>query len=222
LYVTVHRCELTALLEQHGVTVARRRCRMSWKTLAGVGLLGFALGAMPVAGPGVGAEEQRPEEEIQAQSAEQVNPAAGFFSYAGGPVRAKRARTQTAATSLAESATWVSLAGGNLSYTVPSGTTDLFNIAFSTEGRLFRGGGDDYVRILHTINGVLQPPVEPYDGGQAFFSADGYATHKGNWVRRVGGGTHVLQVQFWIFDGAPAEVLSAWIDDWTFELVVYD
>ena len=45
---------------------------------------------------------------------------------------------------------------------------------------------------------------------------------QGNWVKQVQGGVHTLVVQFWIFDGAPAEAVTAWIDDWTFELVVYD
>jgi hypothetical protein len=42
------------------------------------------------------------------------------------------------------------------------------------------------------------------------------------WSKRMGAGVHNLQVQFWIFDGAPAEVLTAIMDDWTFELIVYD
>ena len=148
---------------------------------------------------------------------------AGFFAYSGGPAKAKRARTQTAATTIGESAGWVNLPGATLSYTLPAGTTDLFNVAFSAECRLFGGGGDDYVRIriVDTVGGV-STFLEPYDAGQAFCSADSYATYKGNWVKRVGAGTHTLQVQFWIFDGAPAEVLSARIDDWTFETVVYD
>jgi hypothetical protein len=191
---------------------------MREKTLAGVGLLVFALGAIPVAGPGAGAEGQPPEE-AQAQRGDQVEPAAGFFMFEGGPVRAKRAITQTAATTIAESATWVTLPAANLTYVVPAGVSHLFNIAFSAECRLFNGGGDDYVRIRILDNGV---PVEPYDGTQAFFSANGNATHKGNWVARAAEGAHSLRVQFWIFDGAPAEVLEARIGDWTFELVVYD
>ena len=147
-----------------------------------------------------------------------------LFSYSGGFVRAKRARTQDSPTTITESVaptTWKNLTSATLSYTVPTGTTDLFNVAFSAECRLFSGGGDDYLRIRILDNGV---PMEPNDNTspQAFCSADGYATHKGNWVRRVSSGVHTLQVQFWIFDGAPAEVVSAWIDDWTFELVVYD
>jgi hypothetical protein len=160
----------------------------------------------------------------QAQDPQEVvSPQAGFFAYSGGPVRGKVARTQTTSFTLAESATWVSLPGASLVWTVPTGTTDLFNVAFSAECRVFNGGADDYVRIriADTVAGVTTF-LEPYDGAQAFCSADAYATHKGNWVKRVQSGTHTLQVQLWIFDGAPAEVVSAWIDDWTFEDVVYD
>jgi hypothetical protein len=161
---------------------------------------------------------------IPAQQSEQaVEPQAGFFGYTGGPVRGKIARTQTASWTLAETATWTSLPGASIPYTVPTGATDLVNIAFSAECRVFNGGGDDYVRIrIIDVVGGVATPVEPDDGAQAFCSADGYATHKGNWVKRIGAGAHVFIVQFWTFDGAPAEVVSAWIDDWTFEVVVYD
>ena len=150
-------------------------------------------------------------------------PAAGYFGYTGGPVRGKMARTQTAATNLAESATWVPLAGATLPVNVPAGTTDLANVSFSAECRLFNGGADDYVRIrVVDIVGGVATPLEPYDAGQAFCSADAYATHTGTWAKRLSAGAHTLQVQLWIFDGAPAEVLTAWIDDWTFEAVIYD
>jgi hypothetical protein len=145
---------------------------------------------------------------------------AGFFSYVGGMAKAKRARTQTAAQVIPETPTWVNLNGATLSYVVPINTTDLFNVAFSAECRLVGSvPPGDYVRIRVLDNGV---PMEPYDGFQAFCSADGYATHAGNWVRRVGAGNHILQVQFWILDGAPVGVLQAIIDDWTFEVVVYE
>jgi len=145
---------------------------------------------------------------------------AGFFAYSGGAAKAKRARTQTTGQIINESLGWVNLNGATLSYTVPALTTDLFNVAFSAECRLINGvPPGDYVRIRILDNGV---PMEPYDGFQAFFSANGYATHKGNWIRRAAGGTHTMQVQFWIVDGLPLGVLQASIDDWTFELVVYE
>jgi hypothetical protein len=193
-----------------------RRCGMKWKTHAGVGFLALALAAIPFGDPTVGAAGQ----DQQVQSGEVG--AATLFAYSGGFVRGKLARTQDAPQTFGETApAWVNVAGATLTRVVASGTSDLFNVAFSAEGRLFRGGGDDWVAIRVLDNGI---PLEPYDttSEQAFFSADGYATHKGNWVRRVGGGTHTLQVQVRIFDGAPLEVLSGWIDDWTFELVIYD
>ena len=148
-----------------------------------------------------------------------VDTELGFFSYSGGAVRAKIAKTQTTSTTFPEAVTWASLPLGTLSFAVPLGTTALFNVAFSAECRLIGSvPPNDLVRIRILDNGV---PMEPYDGNQAFCSANGYATHKGNWVKRVQGGPHTLQVQFWILDGVPLGVLGAWIDDWTFELVVY-
>jgi len=157
------------------------------------------------------------------QSNVETDPASGYFFYAGGPVRGKRARTQTDSWTLQESSRWVTLPGSQLTWVVPAGSTELFNVAFSAECRLFNGGADDWLRIrIIDVTGGVATPLEPYDGQQAFCSADSYATHKGNWVRRAGAGTHTLYVQFWILDGGAAEALSAWIDDWTFELVVYD
>lgn len=177
----------------------------------------FVLGLLFILPMDVPAEED-PAEAVQAEA--DIQPQAGFFSYSGGPVRGKRARTQTTATTIRESATWVTLPGATLSWRVPAGTTDLFNVAFSAECRLINSVvPNDWVRIRILDNGV---PMEPYDGQQAFCSANGYATHKGNWVRRVAAGVHTLVVQFWIFDGVPLGALSAVIDDWTFELVVYN
>lgn len=154
---------------------------------------------------------------------EAATPTAGSFEWKGGPVRGKVARTQTTATKIPESHGWVTLSGASLKWNVPttSNDGDLFNVAFSAECRLFNGGADDYlrIRIMDLVTGVA---LEPFDGEQAFCNADAYATHKGNWVRRVRPGDHNLVVQFMIFDGAPAEALTAIIDDWTFELVVYD
>ena len=136
-------------------------------------------------------------------------------------MRGKVARTQTAPTKIPETgAAWFSLPNATLNVPVPPNTNDLFNVAFSTECRLVGGGADDYIRIRILLDGAVL--LEPYDGDQAFCNADAYATHKGNWVRRVGAGNHTLQVQFQIFDGAPAEALTGLIDDWTFEVVIYD
>jgi hypothetical protein len=161
---------------------------------------------------------------VQAQQAQTPNEPtgdAGFFIQSGGAVKRKLAKTQTAASIVPETPTWWNLPGGNLAYTVPAGTSDLFNVSFTAECRVFNGGGDDYlrIRILDTTTGI---PLEPYDGAQAFCSADGYATYTGVWSKRMTGGVHNLQVQFWLFDGGGLEALSAWIDDWTFELIVYE
>jgi hypothetical protein len=151
---------------------------------------------------------------------QEVEPQAGVYTYSGGYVIGKRAKTQTTAYTFGESGSWLYLPGGSISWTVPTGTSDLFNVAFSAECRLIGGVlPNDRIRIRVLDNGV---PLEPYDGQQAFCSADGYATYKGNWVKRAAYGYHTLRVQFWIWDGLPYGNLSGYIDDWTLELVVYD
>ena len=132
------------------------------------------------------------------------------FVYSGGAAKAKRAITQTTATTLTLDGVWVTLPLSTISYIVPTGFTELFNVAFSAE---CRKTGGDYLRIRILDGGVA---MQPYDGFQVFCSATTFATHKGNWVRRVGAGVHNLTVQFYQGIG------SATIDDWTFELVVYN
>jgi hypothetical protein len=150
---------------------------------------------------------------VHAQQPENPSPDAGFFGYAGGAAKAKRARTQTAPTTFAPlpAPAWVNLPGATLSFAVPATQTELFNVAFSSECQKL-AGGPLLIRVL--INGV---PMEPYDGFQAFCSIPNPATHSGLWVRRVGPGNYTLQVQFFNTGGGPGI-----IDDWTFELVVYE
>ena len=153
-------------------------------------------------------------------------PQAGFFALVGGPVRAKLARTQTTPSVLAEGAIWRNLPGAVLSRFVPVGTTDLFNIAFSSECSVRSLGNGDTarIRIAHFINGVAAAPVEPNDGDQRFCSSvNPVATHAGLWAKRVGGGNHTLQVQIMTVDFVPNNgAITSVFDDWTFELVVYD
>jgi hypothetical protein len=201
---------------------------MRWRIGA---LIGAAAALVLVTTPRIGSADG------QAVAAEQVTAdqtavtegdvvaQAGFFALSGGPVRAKLVRTQTTASALAEGA-WRSLPGATLTRVVAAGTTDLFNVAFSAECSVRSLGNGDTarIRVAHFVNGVQFAPVEPYDADQRFCSAvNPVATHKGNWARRVGAGTHALVLQIMPVDFAPDNgIISAVIDDWTFELVVYD
>jgi hypothetical protein len=108
---------------------------------------------------------------------------------------------------------------------VPAGTRELFNVAFSAECQVRSLGAGDTarIRIAHFVNGVLVAPLEPYDGDQRFCSSvNPLATHKGNWARLVGPGTHVIRVEIMPVDFIPGNgAITAVIDDWTFELVAY-
>lgn len=156
-----------------------------------------------------------------AQGAAVAAPQAGVNTFRGGPAVGKVARTSTLPTLFGETAGWVTLPG-SLTWSVPVGSTQLFNVAFSAECQVLDGDDEDYMRIrIVDVVGGVGTPMEPYDGFQAFCSDEGFATHKGNWVRRVQGGVHTLIVQVWLQDNAPADVLTGRIDDTTFELVIY-
>lgn len=165
-----------------------------------------------------------PGQESGETSVENPDPNAGFFAYSGGEVRAKRARTRTTGQIFAVNAQWRDLAGATLSYTIPSGTRDLFNVAFSAECRLNNALGNDYVaiRIADTYQGNTTF-LEPNDNAVVFCSADKWALQKGNWVKIAGAGLHSLQVQFRVTNAFPfVPAPNASIDDWAFELVVYN
>jgi hypothetical protein len=154
----------------------------------------------------------------RAQQPENAAANAGFFAYSGGAAKAKRARTRTFPTGFQMAAGYTALPLATLTYVVPDNQSELFNVAFSAECAK-TGGGPMYIAIFHSINGVAQPPLEPFDGAQDFCSGPNPATHAGLWVRRVGEGTHVLQVMF--LNPGPAGSVGT-VDDWTFELVVYE
>lgn len=150
----------------------------------------------------------------EAPAPEDPSADAGYFFYQGGTVRAKRARTYTSPTTFSALNVWRRAAGATLTYVVPAGQSDLFNVSFSAECQKL-GGGQLRIRIRHTV-GIVTNFLEPYDGAQAFCSSATPATYKGNWARRVGAGTHTLAVEFLNTGFGPGI-----IDDYTFELVVY-
>ena len=142
--------------------------------------------------------------------------------FSGGVAKAIIAKTQTASQILSESASWATVSGASLTYVVPAGSSDIVNVAFSAECRIPGGASEDYllIRVMDTVNGA-STPFDPSEA-RAFCSVDSNATHTGNWVKIAGPGTHTLQVQVRIFDGPPANILQAWLDDWTLQLVVYE
>jgi hypothetical protein len=147
---------------------------------------------------------------------------AGFHSISGTTVKRKVVRTQTVGSTITKGG-WKRLNLATLSHTVPLNTTDLFNVTFSAECQLNNNSANDYVRIR--VVDSAAGPMEPYDGNQVFCSADKPATHTGTWARRLGPGVHTLHVELWVVDNLPLNVfpaLTATIDDWTFELVLYN
>jgi hypothetical protein len=151
--------------------------------------------------------------------AQDQGPAPAALSiFSGGAVEGKMARTQTTPQLFPITAGFVNVTGATLTRFVPALDSDLFNVSFSAVCRR-SFGGSLLIRVLD--NGV---PMQPYDGGQVFcFStavAPTAATYKGNWVRRSSGAifgmNHTLQVQVRNTAG------GASLDDWTFELVVYN
>lgn len=155
------------------------------------------------------------EQSLSAEPAAQEDAdIAAYLAYSGGVVRGKRARTETLAVNIGFPGTWRTLPNATLQYFVGAGTTELFNASLSAECTKF-GGGHARIRVLD--NGVA---MQPYDGARVFCSSSLPATYTANWTRRppasLFGVWHTLTVQFLNTAG------SVTIDDWNFELVVYD
>jgi hypothetical protein len=140
----------------------------------------------------------------------------GQFLLQGGPLQGIVARTQTNASRIQKSITWVFLPGASVSWTVPPGQSALFNVSFSTECSTSAAEGTDWVRVRVLDNGN---PIEPYDGFQDFCSFPG--TYTGRWAKRVPAGSHTIQVQFFYVDSPPTGNTYARIDDWKLKLQVY-
>jgi hypothetical protein len=197
---------------------------MKWTRYASVAAAATAIGVLSLTAPRAMQVSQEPAGAAQI-TAGAVEAQDGLFALSGGPVLAKLARTGTSLNALTEG-TWRGVGGAIITRVVPAGTSDLFNIAFSAECQVRSLGVGDTarIRIAHFVNGVQVASIEPDDGDQRFCSATSpVATHKGNWAQRVGPGSHVVQVQIMPVDfGVDNGVIVATIDDWTFELVVYD
>jgi hypothetical protein len=175
--------------------------------------------ALAVIAPPVHSQEAGQEAQVVGDAEQVVEPNAGFFAFAGGFVRGKLVRTQTAATALTEGAIWRPLLGAVLQRIVPAGTTDMFNVTFSGECQVRSLGSGDTarIRIAHFVNGVQIAPMEPYDGDRRFCSSiNPVATHSAQWTRRVGPGAHTVRVEIMTVDFFPDNgVITSVFDDWT-------
>src|SRR4051812_12279009 len=130
----------------------------------------------------------------------------------GGRAKAQVALTQANKVELDTLGDWVSLPGAHHWQWVDADTADTFSVTFSAECTK-DGGGSLRLRILD--NGE---PLEPRSGiSHVFCQSPSGATHMGKWVRKTkSSGWHLLEVETYLTSG------TAVIDDWTFEVVVYE
>jgi hypothetical protein len=186
---------------------------MRFTRYVGVSALALAIVALTPVSRSTTVAAQEPEQAAAVATAD-VGPASGFFPFSGGAVKGMRARTQTTPSSIASPGAWVSLPGAILTWTVPSGIRDTFDVSFTAECTKTLGGSAR-IRLIDTVSGVITR-YEPNDNGRTFCSSSSTASYHADWVDRVGAGTHNLQVQF----NNTAGVVT--IDDWKMRLVVYN
>jgi hypothetical protein len=205
--------------------------KMKVVTVVSSAALLLTLVSLPVSSQDSSDQVERPE-------AEDVTR----FTYSGSNLEGIRKVSQDApqtTTSLA----YINLSGASTSWFVPVFDSDLLNVGFSGECRLFSAtlsnANQDWVEIRAALSRVpaligfptfmepySPPPIDP----MAFCSANGYAMHHANWARRVTGGTtgatYTVQIQYRVVNNPPvanpAGTLRAWLDDWKLELAAYN
>ena len=173
--------------------------------------------------------------------AQQQGPADGAASsatrsfFAGGALKGVRKVIENAPTTTT-STTYIPIPGASSSWFVPANDSDLLNVSFSAECRLIGNpappaGAANWVelRVVLTRSPAAAgfPAVmQPYDtvSPMAFCSADLWAMHAANFAARVSGGTtgatYTAIVQYKVT--GPTAGLTAWIDDYTLELLAFN
>lgn len=131
--------------------------------------------------------------------------------YSGGGVKAVLGKTQ-ASHAFFYTSSWTNLPGSALRLTVPQGTSDLFSLTFTGE---CSASGYLLIRVVAVVDGVGAVVDPPDDGLVVFCQANPYSTHTRKWLLRGGPGDYRFSVQLYPSD-------SGDVNDWTFEVVVYD
>jgi hypothetical protein len=140
----------------------------------------------------------------------------------GGATIAKRIRTSTDATSTSSQA-FVSLPGSGLAYTVPAGTTRLFQVVFTGESRCSGGAAGNWCTaqiVKGGTGGIVE--LHPRAGVDFAFDSVGAADDywEGNAMERsirLGAGTYTFYVRYRTTD--PATTFR--LDDWSLAATVH-
>jgi hypothetical protein len=134
-----------------------------------------------------------------------------------GPAIQSLVRTENAP-SVINSVAFVNLPGAVFGITVPAGQTRCIKVVFTGEAAC-RGPSTigDYCLVRALDNGVEIPPQG--GGAQVFVSEDPTENgHAYEWVWRVRAGNHTILIQRRVANAATFFLL----DDWTFDLQVYN
>lgn len=126
-------------------------------------------------------------------------------------------RTENAA-SVINAVAFVNLPGAVAGFTVPAGQTRCIKVVFTGEAAC-RGPAaiSDFCFIRALDNGVEMSPQGA--GAQVFLSEDPTENaHAYEWVRRVRAGNHSIVIQRRVGNAATGFLL----DDWTFDLQIYN
>lgn len=145
------------------------------------------------------------------------NAGAVLITTGCGPLINSIVRTENAP-SVINAVAFVNLPGAVAGITVPAGQTRCIKVVFTGEAAC-RGPAavSDFCFIRALDNGVEMNPQGA--GAQIFLSEDPTENaHAYEWVRRIGPGNHTILIQRRVGNAATGFLL----DDWTFDLQIYN
>jgi hypothetical protein len=116
-----------------------------------------------------------------------------------------------------DSTSFVTVPGAEITFRVPAGVTRCLRVVFTGEAGCAGNNGPDFCYVRALINGGAMHPNG--SGEQVFASDDTTAeSHAYEWIRRVGPGTHHIEIQGRVADSDT----TFFLDDWTLDAQVQE
>jgi hypothetical protein len=187
-------------------------------------LIGLIAGAVALSSFGVAfavaqasQQQQQPAAPGEATASEEVD---GRMRCNGGQHRLHRSIISDTPVQWNEATGTVGL--GTIRYEVPKGR-DTVEVDVNAETRLY-GASDDghWIQLNVYLDGRLTNPNDGVSPTALANDGEGWESNSTTVCQRVGEGKHTVRVEAQLVDFYNSADLEGWLDDWTFELDVYE
>lgn len=184
------------------------------KRLARISLVAVALG---VCGADAWSQQADPSAPSQPRTED-------LFVFKGGVLKDVTTRINNDPTIYTETPGFIHVRNAAIEKTVPGGLTDSFLVEFSAECQLRGGPGRfDWLELEVRVNDVPIQPVGHFEDPLAFCGDDNYGSYSKQFATdRLPAGRYLFKVYVKIVDNGTDQNLTAWLDDWTFQVITAD